>query len=107
VALLVELAPDGPHATVHHVAGGDRVGACRRVGDRGLAQQLEGHVVVNLAVADNPAVAVRGVLAEADIGDHDDLGVGLLQRPDRHLDHALVVVGLAGGLVLRRGDPEE
>ena len=38
-------------------------------------------------------MAVRGVLAEADVGDHGQLGVGLLQRPHRHLHDALVVVG--------------
>ena len=64
-------------------------------------------VVVDLAVADEAAVAVRGVLAEADVGDHDQFGVGLLQRPHRHLHDALVVVGAGAGLVLGGGDAEE
>ena len=87
--------------------GRDSVGAGRGVGDRGLGEQLDGQVVVHLALADDPAVPVRGVLAEADVGDHDDLRVGLLQRPDRHLDDALVVVGLRADLVLARRDAEE
>ena len=57
--------------------------------------------------SDDAAVPVRGVLAETDVGDHHDLGVRLLQRPDRHLDDALVVVGLAADVVLGGGDTEE
>ena len=85
VALLVELVADRADPAVHHVARRDRVGAGLGVGDRGFRQQLDGEVVVDLAVADEAAVAVRGVLAEADVGDHGQVRVGLLQRPDRHL----------------------
>ena len=87
--------------------GRDRVGAGLGVGDRGFGQQLDRDVVVDLAVADEAAVAVRGVLAEADVGDHGQVGVGLLQRPHRHLHDALVVVGAGAGLVLGGGDAEE
>ncbi len=52
-------------------------------------------------------MAVRGVLAEADVGDHGQVGVGVLQRPDRHLHDPLVVVGAAADLVLGGGDAEQ
>ena len=107
VALLVELVADRADPAVHHVARRDGVGAGLGVGDRGLRKQLDGDVVVDLAVADEAAVAVRGVLAEADVGDHGQLRMGLLQRPHRHLDDALVVVGARPGLVLVGGDAEE
>ena len=58
-------------------------------------------------LADEAAVAVRGVLAEADVGDHGQVRVGLLQRAHRHLHDALVVVGAGAGLVLGGGDAEE
>ncbi len=107
VALLVELVADRPDPAVHHVAGRDRVGAGLGVGDRDFGQQLDRDVVVDLAVADEAAVAVRGVLAEADVGDHREVGVGLLEGADRHLHDALVVVGARAGLVLGGGDAEE
>ena len=107
VALLVELVADRADPAVHHVAGRDHVGAGLGVGDRGLGEQLDRDVVVDLAVADEAAVAVRGVLAEADVGDHGQVRVGLLQRPDGHLDDALVVVGARARLVLVGGDAEE
>ena len=87
--------------------GRDGVGAGGRVGDGGLGQQLDRQVVVDGPLADDAAVAVRGVLAHADVGDHDEVGVGLLQRAHRHLDHALVVVGAGAELVLGGGDAEE
>jgi hypothetical protein len=78
------------------------------VRDGGLGEQLERDVVVDRAVgADDAAVAVRGVGAEADVGDHDQLGVGLLDRPHGELDDALVVVGAGARLVLLGGDAEQ
>ncbi len=107
VALLVELVADRADPAVHHVAGRDRVGAGLGVGDRDLGQQLDRDVVVDLAVADEAAVAVRGVLAETNVGDHGQVRVGLLQRPHRHLHDSLVVVGAGARLVLGGGDAEE
>ena len=107
VALLVELVADHPDAPVHHVRGRDDVGAGLGVRDRGLGEQLERDVVVDRAVADEAAVAVRRVLAQADVGDHGQVGVRLLQRADRQLHDALVVVGAGAGLVLGGRDPEQ
>ena len=107
MALLVELVANRPDAPVHHVAGGDHVGAGFGLRDRGLGEQLDGDVVVDLAVAHEAAVAVRGVLAQADVGDHGQLGVGLLERPYRKLDDALLVVGAGAGLVLGGGYAEQ
>ncbi len=106
-ALAVEGGADRGDAPVHHVAGSDGVGAGLRLRERGAGDQLERGVVVDVAVAEHAAVAVGGVLAEAGVGDHDEVGVRLLQRPDRHLHDALVVVGAGAGLVLVRRDPEQ
>ena len=108
MALLVELEADRPDPAVHHVAGRDRVGAGLGVGDRGFRDQLDAEVVLDLAVGvGDAAVAVRGVLAEADVGDHGEVGVRVLQRPHRHLDDPLVVVGAGAVLVLGGGDAEQ
>ena len=60
-----------------------------------------------VAVRDDAAVAVAGVLAEADVGDDEERGVGLLEGAHRLLDDAVGRVGLTGLLVLRRGYAEE
>ena len=76
-AFVVEGAADGGDAAVHHVAGGDDVGSGAGLADGGAGEQIEGGVVLDLeAVAgfdDHAAVAVAGVLAEADVGDEDQL----------------------------------
>ena len=71
------------------------------------ASSSSGDVVVDLALADEAAVPVRRVLAEADVGDHHQVRMRLLQRAHRHLHDALVVVGARAGLVLRRRDAEQ
>ena len=107
--LLVELKANRADPAVHHVARRYRVGAGVGMGDRRFCQQLDREVVVDFgaAFAEDTAVAVRGVLAETDVGHHDQVGMGLLQRPHRHLHDPLVVVGAGAELVLGGGDPEE
>jgi hypothetical protein len=52
-------------------------------------------------------VAVARVLAQAQVRDDQDVGVGVLDRPRGELDRALVVPGARALLVLVRGDAEE
>ena len=56
---------------------------------------------------EHPAVAVAHVLAEADIGDDENVGHLLLDPPDRPLDDAVVGHRPGGDLILLLGDPEE
>ncbi len=107
---------DGGHPAVHHVGGGDDVGAGLRVGDRLPGQERERQVVVDREVLpgaagprrlEDPAVAVVGVLAHADVGHHDEPGDRLLERPDRPRDDAVLVVGAGADRVLVLGDAEE
>ena len=53
------------------------------------------------------AVAVVGVGAQADVGDDDHLGHGVLDRRDRGLDDTVRVVAGAGARVLVVGDAEQ
>ncbi len=50
---------------------------------------------------------MRGVLAHAGVGDHGQLRIGLLERPDRHLDDPLVVERARAHRVLVGRDPEQ
>ena len=105
---LVERRADRADAAVHHVARRDHVGAGARLRDRGARQQLERRVVVDVAVvAQDAAVAVVGVLAQAHVGHHEQVGVGLLDRARGELDDALVVPGARALGVLRGRDPEQ
>ena len=52
-------------------------------------------------------MAVGGVAAEADVGDHHQLGDPFLELPHRLLDRALGGGGLGAGVVFPGGQPEE
>ena len=105
--VVVERVADGGDAAVHHVAGGDDVGAALGVRDRHLGEQLEGDVVEHLTLLDHAAVPVVGVLAEAHVGDDHQFRELVLDGADGHLHDALVVVGAGGGGVLVRRDAEQ
>ena len=99
--MLVERGPQRADAPVHHVARRHRVGSGLGLRDRGARQQLERGVVVDHAVgAQHAAVTVARVLAQADVGEHEQLGVRRLDRARGELDHALVVPGARALLVL-------
>ena len=59
------------------------------------------------AVAQHAAVAVAGVLAAADVGDQQQIGIALPQPPQRLLDDAVLREILRADLVLRGRQAEE
>ena len=83
------------------------MGARLRVRDRHAREQLERRVVLHLAVLDDAAVAVRGVLAQAHVRHHQQLLAGRADRADRLLHDAVVGVALGADRVLGRGQPEQ
>ena len=106
--VLVERGAQRAHAPVHHVARRDGVGARGGLGDGGAGEQLERRVVVDDAVgAQHAAVAVARVLAQAEVGDHQQVGVVGLDRARGELDHALVVPRAGALLVLGRRQAEQ
>ena len=91
-AVAVERRADGGHPAVHHVRGRDDVGAGprvrRRPRGRGAAASRRcrpSPAGPPASAVEDAAVAVVGVLAQADVGDHDELGDRLLDRADRLL----------------------
>ena len=106
--VLVERGAQRAHAPVHHVARRDGVGTRGGLGDGGAGEQLERRVVVDDAVgAQHAAVAVARVLAQAEVGDHQQVGVLGLDRARGELDDALVVPRARALLVLARREPEQ
>ena len=68
---VIEHVADAADAAVHHVGRRDDVGAGGGVRERGARQLLDRRVVDDLLAVEDAAVAVRGVLAQADVGDDD------------------------------------
>src|SRR5438067_2463645 len=98
---------DRPHAPVHHVRRRHHVGAGLDVRDGGAREQVEGRIVLDGAVLDHAAVAVARVLAQADVGDHEQVGHRVLHRADGLLHDAVVRVRLGTAGVFPGRDPEE
>ena len=73
-AALVERLADRADPAVHHVRRRDDVGAGRRMRDGRAHELLDRRIVGDLVVDDDAAVAVVGVLAEADVGDDEHVG---------------------------------
>lgn len=89
-----EFELDGLDAAVVHVGGCDAMRACFRVGEGDVADAVDGEGVVETAVvAKDAAVAVGGILAEADVGDDEKGGEFLTEEVYGLNDGAFGVVG--------------
>ena len=100
----------GGDPSVHHVRGGHHVRPGLGVGQGHLGQDRHAGVVHHLAALHDPAVAVVGVGAEADVGHHDEvLPEGLLQGLHRqgHDPPGVVAVLGQGALVVRDAEEED
>ena len=76
--------------------------------DNGRARdELERGVVLDAPVLDHAAVAVTRVLAEAHVGDDEQVGDRLLDGANRLLDDPVLRVGFAPPRVLLLGQPEQ
>ena len=104
---LVEGVADRGDAAIHHVGGRDDVGPGGRVRNRRPHELLDGRIVGDLIVDEDPAVAVIGVFAQADVGDDQHLRQLALERPDRRLHGRLRIVSGRPDVVLLIRQPEE
>ena len=96
---------------VHHARRGDHVGPGPGVADRLLGQERKRRVVVDVHPAaelgQRAAMAVVGVLAEAEVGDHQEIGRDSPGEPDGLLHDPVVAEGGRAAGVLVLGDAEE
>jgi hypothetical protein len=96
---------------VHHAAGGNHVGPRRRVAHGLASEQFQRGIVVHVgaaaALGQHAAVAVVGVLAEADVGDRQQFGRRVFDCPQRLLHDAAVAQRVAADVVLLSRDAEQ
>src|SRR5262249_53798216 len=104
---VVERSAERGDAPVHHVARADGVGARVGVADRRAPEQLERLVVHDAVLVDDAAVPVRRVLAEAHVGEEQQVREAVAQLAQRLLDDAVRVPGAGALVVLRVRDPEQ
>ena len=90
-------------APVHHVGGGDDVAAGLGLHHRLAAQDRHGLVILDIAVADHPVMAVRGERVERHVAQHAEIGQRFFQRGDRAADEIAGVERLAAFCILERG----
>mmetsp|Transcript_51764 Transcript_51764/g.125476 ORF Transcript_51764/g.125476 Transcript_51764/m.125476 type:complete len:461 (+) Transcript_51764:94-1476(+) len=108
-AVIVKSVTDGADAAVHHVRGGDNVGARLGLGDHLPAQlvhRLVVHDAPHAAIAafvrrDHSVVPLVRVGVQGDVRPNIDLPAVLVLDPADHLgNHALVVVALVSAVGL-------
>ena len=99
------LRADGADAAVHHVGGGEDVGAGLRLHQRLAHQRLERLVVGDIGAAQQAVVSVAGVGVERDVEDDADVEAGGLHGARRAADEVLRIERLARvlGAQLRLG----
>src|SRR6266508_235062 len=104
---VVERLADRTDAAVHHVGGGDHV--CARFGmrDGDAREQLERRVVADGAPLDDAAVPVARVLAQAYVGEDQQVRHHVLHRPCRLLHDAVLRVRLRAARVFLGGQTEQ
>lgn len=89
-----EFELDGADAAIVHVGRGDAMGAGFGIGHCDVADAVDGELIVKAAVvAEDAAVAVGGVFAEADVGNDEELRKAGAEEADGLDDGALWVVG--------------
>src|SRR5439155_8993940 len=100
-----QLLANGGDAAVHHVARADGMRTGVHVTDRRPGDQLQRLVVRDLAVADDAAMSVRGVLAQTHVGEENEATAA--EGTERTLHDPVVVVGARALLVLLLRDAEQ
>src|SRR5205809_361452 len=105
-ARLVEGLANRADTSVHHVRRRHHVRARLGLGDGDACDQFERRIVLHGPVLDDAAVTVAGVLAEAHVGDDEQIRHGVLHGADRLLDDAVVGVGFRPAGVLVVGQAE-
>jgi len=75
-------------AAVHHIGGGNNVGASLGVREGRFGEELAGGVVVDFAVFYDAAMPVVGIFTEADVGDNEQVGGGFFDFLYGALDDA-------------------
>ena len=72
-----------------------------------FCDQVQRGVIIQVAVADDPAVPVQRVLTGAHVGNNEDLGNGILQSSHGVLDDSVLSVGARRLFILGLGHAKQ
>ncbi len=96
-----------PIASVHHVRRRDHVGTSPRVRQCLFREEVQRGIVVHIAVDDDAAMAVVGVLAQADVSNEQQIGHAFLDGTHRLRDDPGVTVSARAHTVFLLGNTEQ
>ena len=106
-AVVIENLANRSDTAVHHIGRRNHVRARLCVRQRNLCQTLQRLVVVHIVVAQNAAVAVRGVLTHAHVGNHIKIRILRLDGADCLLYNAVFRPCTGTDFVLVRRQAEQ
>ena len=98
---------DRSDASVHHVRRGDPIDARFGMCHGHPAEDVDGFVIRDFAVDDEPVMAVDGIGIEGDVGLDADIRECLFEGTDRARNDAFRVEGFGRTVVLFRRIAEE
>ncbi len=98
----IERLADRAHAPVHHVGRCDDIAAGLSLDHSLPLQDLNGLVVGDVAVPDDPVMAVRGERVERHVAQHAEFGQSLFQSCDRAADKIARVERVAAFRIFQR-----
>ena len=109
--MTIERSPDSTYPAIHHVAWSHHVRPGSGVADGGFYQQFDRSVIQNAVVisllGDDATMSVRGVFAEADIGNYDQVWCRLFDRANRLLHDSVLRIRLGCAFIFYVGNAEQ
>src|SRR5205807_9598164 len=93
-AMFVQCASNSADPAIHHIGRCYNVSSCPGMRESHACEKVQRCVILNIAVSDNTAMPMAGILAEADISDHQHFRYFSFDTANGLLDNTLLGIGL-------------